>query len=190
MGKDTLENCEFCGKTFVPDKYNASRQIYCTGAKCKRQRNNIRSTKFRQNHPDYHKKSADQIATNTYRTKIYNHQRRQCRQLDALVKRVVSKQKRVFVDQSKTFVSVLNFFFSAFLGMTSFASGGLRQTSAFNLSNLLSLFYKDGVSLINSDVNLKNKLEMLYEFVTESDQAFESEKLAEILQLGGSPPDS
>ncbi len=190
MGKDTLKNCKLCGKTFVPNKYNAKRQVYCTDAKCKRQRNIIRSQEFRQKNPGYHKKSADQIATNTYRTIIYNHQRQQCRQLEALAKRVVSKQKRVFVDQSKTFASVLNFFFSAFLGMTSFASGGLRQTSALNLSNLLNLFYEDGVSLIKSDINLKNKLEMLYEFVTESNQAFESEKLAEILQLGGSPPDS
>ncbi len=185
-GCPCVKYCQHCRKPFEPNKFNAKRQKFCTRAECKRQRNIIRSRKFRENNPDYFKKSPSQ----TYRTKIYNDQRDQKRKLESLANRVVSKQKRVFVDQTKTLASLLEFFLFTFLGMTSFASGGLRQTSAFNLSNLLSLYYKDGVSLINADVNLKHKLEILYEFVTQSDQSFESEKLAEILQLAGSPPRS
>lgn len=186
-GDNSLKPCSFCGKSFVPNKYNASRQKYCVDVDCQRQRNIIRSRVFRKQNPNYFQKSSHETS---YRTKPYNHQRDRKRKLDSLALKVSERQKRVFVDNAKTVVSLLEFYFMTFLGMTSFASGGLRQTSAFSLSNLLKLFYKDGVSLINSDINLKQKLEVLHEFVTESNKSFSSEELAEILQLGGSPPSS
>jgi hypothetical protein len=69
----------------------------------------------------------------------------------------------VFVATSRTFAPKLEYLLLTVLGVACVGLGGLRQTSAFSMSNLLSQAYKDGVSLVNSDANLKSKLEILYE---------------------------
>ena len=175
--------CDFCSKQFTPNKYNRSQQKYCTDKECRKDRKKVSNANFRIRNPNYYKKSSKEIEENTYRTKVYDQQRLENRRIASLAKRVIKKQKRVIVDQTESFVSLLNFFFLTFLGMLSYSTGGLRQASAFSISNLLNLFYKDGVSIMCADANLKQKMEVLYEFITKSDQCFTVEELAEILQL-------
>lgn len=178
-----IEYCEFCGKQFIPNKYNPNRQKYCTCKKCRKERRKASNAIFRDKNPDYYKKTPTEQKEKTYRTKVYNQQRQQKRQLESLTKRVIKQQKRVIVDHSQSLVSYLNFYFSTFLGMVAYSSGGLRQSSALSTGNLLDLFYKDGVSIIGADKNLKQTMEVLNEFITKSDQCVTTEEFAKILQL-------
>lgn len=183
MSPDNIrKECAHCSKQFTVSKYHVNRQKYCTDKKCRQDRNILRSKAYRVKYPDYHKKSPN----SEYRTKVYNGNRSVQRKMDRLAKRAFDGQKQMFVDNVQTFVSLLEFYLFTFLGMTSVSTGGLRQTSAFNLCNLLDNFYKDGVSLVNSDANFKSKLEVINEFVTQFTQSPTSSEIAEVFQLDGS----
>jgi hypothetical protein len=171
--------CQHCDKEFTPNKFHVNRQIFCTDKKCRQERNILRCAKFRDDNPNHFKKAPE----HTCRTSAYNDQRREKRKLEKVTNQVFGAHKQMFVAKIQTFASVLNFFFLTFLGMTSMSSGGLRQTSAFNLSNLLNTFYRDGVSLVNADPNLKSKMEVIHEFVAQFDQFSTSEEIAKFFQL-------
>lgn len=173
--------CKHCQTKFITSKFHTTCQVYCTQAECKRERNKIRSKKFRNNNPDYFKKTDPEIADNSYRTEKHNPQRKLKRHIKRCVKGIIDQQEQVFVATSQTFAFKLDFVLKIVLGMTVLSLGGLRQTSAFMMSNLLNSAYKDGVSLINADANLKHKLEILYEHIREPDKPFSEKDFTEIL---------
>ena len=175
-----VKYCALCKKQFIPNKFNAKRQKYCTDKKCIKERSRIRNKQFRINNPTYYKKNTQEIEENTYRTQEYNQQRQSKRKFESMGKRLIIQQKRVFVDNNKSLASLLEFFFSTFLGMVIHSNGG-RQSSAFATGNLLNLFYKDGVSTICANKNLKQKMESIYANISKSDQCFKVEDFANFL---------
>lgn len=178
----THKVCKHCAKEFTPSKYHVNSQIYCTDEKCKKERIKIRNDLFVSRNPTYHKKRAQKEDVK----KVKNGNRRAKRKIERFAERVFEEQKQVIVANSQSVASVLNFYLFTFMGMTSTCMGGVQQSSALNLCNLINNFYKDGVSLVNSDANFKSKLEVINEFVVQLTQSPTPEEIAEVFQLAGS----
>lgn len=151
--------CEHCLSDYKPCPFNYKRQRYCRETKCRRERNKLRSAKYRRANPDHFKNDSE-------RTSAYSHQKNERRRLASAAKAAVSDVKRVFVSHLRTFAKLFERQLLTFQGMLSFSAGGLLQTSAFETSKHLQRCYENGVILKESDPLLTAYLEQIYEEVT------------------------
>ena len=151
--------CEHCLSEYKPCRINYNHQKFCTDTRCRRERNKLRSLKWRQNNPGYYK-------NDTCRTTIYSRQKNVRRRLGSAAKAAVSDVKRVFVSHLRTFAKLLERQLLTFQGMLSFSAGGLSQTSAFETGKHLQRCYENGVILKESDPLLTAYLEQIYEELT------------------------
>lgn len=155
--------CKHCTQTYTPCPYNRKRQKYCTRKNCKKERNVIRSTKWREENPDYFKDS-------TERTAVYRQQKRERQAFVTAAKAEVHEVNREFVALTKTSAKLLERSILTLVGAVIFFAGDPLQTSAHEMGNILEKCYDYGVGQTESDPVLKTYLENFHEEINRSDQ--------------------